>query len=267
MKEFKIRCSAIGEIMAGQIGLTEAQAKYRSELLARTKPLTDKMQSDLADLNARFAQNELPQSAKTYCLNWIKEQLYQKRKDFSSKFTEKGILMESEAIEFCSEQLGWGMVSKNTESFEDAFMTGEPDVILGESVEDIKCSWDCFTFPLFHNDCDQAYYWQLQGYMYLTGKKKAGVNYVLMDAPEQIVDIESKREAYASGEMDVTTELWDSVCARMSYAGIDPKLRHKRYAIEFNQDAVNSVCERVELCRQYIGRIMKTLELEGVINS
>ena len=54
MKEFKIRCSAISKIMAGEIGLTEVQIARVNELSSRRngagKPLTDNMNAELDKL-------------------------------------------------------------------------------------------------------------------------------------------------------------------------------------------------------------------------
>ena len=42
--------------------------------------------------------------------------------------------MENEAIEFCAKIFNWGMVQKNTKHFSNEFISGEPDLILSDSV-------------------------------------------------------------------------------------------------------------------------------------
>lgn len=260
---FKIRCSAIGDLMAGSVGLTERQAATYVELAERKrkgyKPLTPKMEQEFAELNERLKNPELPQTLQSFCLTWITEQLYERRKDFSSKYTEKGIMQEQSAIEFCSDLLGWGMVAKNEERRENEFMTGEPDIILAESIEDIKCSWDCFSFPLFESDLNPRYFWQAQGYMHLFGKKKAGINYCLMDAPEMLIEFEARNEARKRGEDEVTVELYQEVCDRMTYSHLPASIRHKRFEVEYDPFAIESVIDRVKMCRKFIAQVVTTI--------
>src|SRR4051812_20906225 len=111
MREFKIRCSCISDIMA-----------YPEK-------------------------KELPTGAKTYLHKWLTEQLYDRTKTFTSKYTEKGNTMEDEAINYLANYYGWGLVSKNDEFFKNDVMMGTPDLVLASLIPDIKNSWDCFTFP------------------------------------------------------------------------------------------------------------------------
>ena len=88
--KFKIRCSAIGSIMAGNVGLSPAQEFKKKELEEREKPHTDNMLQEYAGIMYDRDNPQLPAGAKTYCRTWLKEQLYDRRKGFSSKYTDKG---------------------------------------------------------------------------------------------------------------------------------------------------------------------------------
>ena len=96
MKEFKIRCSAIGQIM-GKLknALTDKQVEEIKRLESKiySKGIITDIQSDrLLELNLkRDKQPELPETAKSYCQQWLKEQVYGRRKELSSKCIEKGI--------------------------------------------------------------------------------------------------------------------------------------------------------------------------------
>ena len=153
IKEFKIRASAVSQIM------TNPQTK--SEILSKT--------------------------CISYLEQWVKEQIYGVQKEIKSKYLAKGIDVESMAIEYYSEQRNLGFVLKNMDSFEDEFFTGTPDLIHDSKVYDLKSSWDCFTFPLFDTEPEKGYKQQLQIYMHLTGLKKSTLVYTLQNTPDELV--------------------------------------------------------------------------------
>ncbi len=189
-------------------------------------------------------------TAKSYLESWVKEELYRRRKEFSSKYTEKGNKCEASSIDYASEQFGWGLVAKNEQHFTDEYMTGTPDIILADSVEDIKNSWDCFTFPLFDTDIpDKKYYWQGQVYMALTGKQTFGLVYTLMNAPDYLIEQEARRSADWG---EVEAELYDAVRERMTYDELNSELRIKRFQIARNDEDIERIRIRVQEAREYI---------------
>lgn len=229
---FKIRCSAIGQIM------TEPKLK--------------------ADKEA----GNLSQTAKTYCETWLKEKLYTRFKEFSTKYTQKGLEVEGDAIQFISEQLGLGLVFKNEERFENDFLQGTPDLIVSDCVIDNKSSWDCFTFPLFDIEIPEKYYWwQLQGYMSLTGKNNAKLIYTLMDTPEWIIDNEVEKELrFNRVDLDeVTMEVREQMSSKYRYSNLDPKLRLKIFEIKRNDAAIDAIHQKVIKCREYIDLLTNKL--------
>jgi hypothetical protein len=224
MKSFKIRASAASQIMGGSVGPSNIQLSFVKEMEARTKPMTKKMQDKYnAILNMR---SELPQGAKTYCENWLKEQLYG-RVEFSNKYTEKGNICEDEAISLL------GQYKKNEEFFENDFMCGTPDLIISDDeVWDIKCSWDFSTFPLF-GTYDNSYWWQLQVYMCLIKANKAKLNYCLINTPKHL----DYRE--------------------IIYDDLPMSLRIKTFDFQYDHNACIDIIERVKLCREYIHELLK----------
>lgn len=180
---------------------------------------------------------ELSKTVETFAQDWLKESIYGVKKDFSSKYTEKGNLMEDSAIEMAIKWLDLPLLTqKNEQYFEDEYFTGTPDLILDDEVLDIKCSWDCFTFPLFEDELpDKAYYYQLQVYMHLTGKKKARIVYVLMNTPKKIANWEEKHD----------------------YSNIDSKYRIKTYDVVYNAEDVQFLKDQVQKVRMYINNLNK----------
>jgi hypothetical protein len=152
LKDFKIRASAVGQIMT----------------------------------NPRTKAETLSQTCITYLQTWIKEQIYSVQYEVKSKYLTKGLDVESVAIDYYAEQMGLGFVLPNTDFFSCNFCMGTPDLIHDGIVYDLKSSWDCFTFPLFDTEPDKKYYGQLQIYMHLTELKKAKLVYTLQNTPDEL---------------------------------------------------------------------------------
>jgi len=202
IKPFKIRCSAISQIMTNP--------RSKSETLSKT--------------------------CKSYCEQWLKEQLYGIEKNIKSKYLSKGIEVENMAIEYYAEQRDLGFVLQNVEYFETEYITGTPDLILKDTVYDMKASWDCFTFPLFESDVDKSYWMQLQGYMCLTEKVQAKLVYTLQNTPDELE--------------------WDEPA---DYSGQPEYLRIKEFPFEYDAEFIESVHDRVKLCREYIDELIQGL--------
>ncbi len=187
--------------------------------------------------NAKKAGELLSQTTKTYVDAWLKEKIYGYRKQFSSKQTDKGIAYEDEAIDKAIEWLNLPFVLKNEQKFENDFLTGEPDLILDDCIIDIKNSWDCFTFPLFETELpNDDYYWQMQCYMELTGKRKSKVVYVLLTTPETYQNME------------------------MVYDHVPTEHRIKVFEIDYDQEAIDKIKKRVEEIRIYIETKLQTIK-------
>lgn len=224
--EFKIRCSSIGKIMTNP--------RYKSELISET--------------------------AKTYCEEWIKSQVYNRRKEFVSKYTEKGLVMEDNSIDFAAEMLGYGVLFKNDKFFENDFMSGTPDIIGTTSILEIKSSWDCFTFPLLETEIpSKDYFYQMQGYMNLTGLKSAILVYCLMDTPQHLIEREARNYCFNNGFGQLDISVYDDYKKKMTYPDIDNKYKIKTFEVSYEPEIIEQINQRVLLCRDYINSILKTL--------
>lgn len=223
MKPFKIRCSQIGKIMT--------QPRTKTDLISKT--------------------------TQSFLDIWIKEQIYNRQKEFSSKYTEKGKECENSAIKFASKILDIGMIFKNEKEFSDDFISGSPDIILNDTIIDIKNSWDCFTFPLLDVECpNDDYYWQLQGYMALTGKPKARLVYVLSDTPQTLIDDEIRRQGWKMGFIEIPIDFELEIINKMTYKYIPDGLKIKVYDFDRNEDDIAKIYEQVKKCREYINQVV-----------
>lgn len=191
----------------------------------------------------------LGKTGESYLQEWIKEQLYARKKSFSNKYTEKGLIMEDDSLDFIADELSYGLLIKNEQYFENEFFCGTPDVILKDHIIDVKNSFDCFTFPLFEDELpNKDYYWQAQIYMDLVGVDKYKVIYTLMDTPEHLIEKEFKWNN--SMQLDYEQFKNDYI-----YNSIDAKYRIKIFEIERNQADIDKLKERVIESRNYINNL------------
>lgn len=259
-QRFKIRCSAISQIMAGTVGLSDTQETALQKHIFRrddpdAKPLTDKMEAEMIDLQNKKDNPTLPQGAKSYCLGWLKEQpeFYDRRIEFTSKYTDKGLIVEDDALEFVAERLGYGFLVKNDQRFECEYITGEPDNIQPNHTLDIKAPWTFATFPIFETEPKDIYWWQGQGYMHLTHRPKHRVIYVLMNTPAGIINREVRSQAYRAGlDEDQEMELYEDLFKAMTYDDIPDQNRIKVFEFDRDTEAIEDVKRRVKMCQQFI---------------
>jgi len=213
LPEFKIRCSCIGQIMTN----------------SRTK-------------------GQLSKTAQSYVETWIKEQIYKRRKVITTKYMDKGNMVEDESISFAGRVLN-ADITKNEQRYENELLIGTPDVITEDYVIDVKNSWDCFTFPLFYENVpNKDYFYQAQGYMALTGLSHYKLIYTLLDTPDSLIEREFK---YAS-ELD-----FDSFAKDYRYSKIDEAYRIRIFEIERDDDVIDAINGRVIECREYINNLIK----------
>lgn len=222
----KIRCSALGKLMTSP--------KSKGEVLSQT--------------------------AKTYLKELALEEKLGIKKEFSSRYTDKGLIQENYAIEMASRVLNLPFALKNEDYFENDFIKGTPDLILEDEIVDIKCSWDGTTFPWFEDELpNKDYYWQMIGYMWLTGKKRARVIYCLVDTPEDIVQDEIRRTSWKKFEIDVTEETENEVRAKHEFSHISENKRIRTYLVELNESNIDQVKERLLEAKKYYNELIERL--------
>jgi hypothetical protein len=202
----------------------------------------------------------LSQTAKTYIEEQVLSAKYGVIKTFSSRYTDKGNLVEDEAIEMASNALELGFLYKNHEHFENEFLTGTPDVNTNDILLDVKSSWDATTFPFFATEIPtKDYFFQLQGYLELTGKTEALLVYCLVNTPADMIEDEVRRAHWNARLMDESQELRDEVLKRHSFDHIPDNRRVKVFKVEKDEQVIAEIKERVELCREYFNTLYNFL--------
>jgi len=188
--------------------------------------------------NPKKPADLLAVGSKTYVKSWLKEQLYGMRKNITSKQMEKGLMLEDEAIDKAITWCDLPFVIKNETMYHDEYFIGTPDIITDTLVVDTKVSWDFETFPLFDSEIpDMDYFYQLQVYMHLTGRRNAKLVYVLLNTPEYFT--------------------YEQV---LDYESFDKTLRCKSYDVDYDPEVIAMLQAKVVNAREYIKQLMETIK-------
>lgn len=189
-------------------------------------------------VHGKAKDEPLGETAKSYLRElWIEETFGRKKYDSVNKFTKKGIMIESDSLELISLVNGL-TVFKNKKTLKNKFLEGTPDVTIPYLL-DVKSSWDIWTF--FSTDYKKAradYFWQMVGYMMLTGESTAKLVYVLVTTPPEITENELYKLSFS-----FTEEIIDEMRKNYEFDDIAPVLRVKEFQFsmidEYEQDVVN----------------------------
>jgi hypothetical protein len=195
----------------------------------------------------------LSETAKTYLKElWIEKE-YNRRKEIHSKYMEKGTMVEEEALTLFTEVTGQ-FYKKNEKDFYNDFLTGTPDIFPG--LVDIKSCWDLWTFQDFDAD---KYFWQMQGYMWLTGEKSAVVAACLIDTPFHLIADEQRKWTWRNGIIDPDSEAAQAglmeIEKNMTFSDIPQELRVKKYNFEFDETVPSRVEEKYYHAVEYFNQI------------
>ena len=222
----KIRCSALGRLMTAP--------RNKTELLSQT--------------------------AKTYIQELVLEHKYGIKKEFSSRYTDKGLQCEDEAISLVNDVLGLGFIFKNEEHYSNDFITGTPDVNTNEILLDVKCSYEASTFPFFETEIPTpAYFYQLQGYLWLTGKNEALLCYCLVNTPIEIVEDEIRREHWKHFKIDEDAEIREFVDKKHNFDQIPDNRKVKVFTIERDETVIWAIQNKVEEARIYYNNLIEMI--------
>jgi hypothetical protein len=210
--------------------------------------------------NPRKSGEVLSQTAKTYVQDLVLEEKYGIRKEFSSRYTDKGNEVEDLSIGLVNDVLNYKFIYKNDEHFTNDWITGTPDVNTDEVLIDVKSSWDASTFPFFETELpNKDYYYQLQGYMWLTGKMESVLAYCLIDTPLEMVEDEVRRAHWKLHLIEESKELREEIESKHKFSHIPKNRRVKYWFVQKDESVIEQIKERVELCREYYNLLMKTI--------
>jgi hypothetical protein len=211
--------------------------------------------------NPRTKGERLSQTTKSYILELAIQEKYGIQKEFWSRYTDKGIEVEDEAIKLVGEVLNVGFIYKNEEQFSNDWVTGKPDVNTDVLI-DVKSSWDAFTFfdKVIENELNNKdYYYQLQGYMWLTDKQEALLCYCLIDTPLQIVEDEIRREHWKQNLISESSDLREFVEDKHTFGHIPKEKRVKTHVVNRDDEVIEAIKTRIEECREYYNNLIQLI--------
>ena len=262
-----IRCSCIGKIMANGRGavLTEKQAAE----IERLQSLDKRTEKQEETLKVLLEKKDATPSLSDTCKSYLKEvYMYHKYGKESvggserSRYTIKGRSVEDESIMLLS-RLDGQHYEKNQIRYQNDYLTGEPDVLVnsptGEIIKviDIKSSWDGNTLlSNIGSPLNPLYFYQVQGYMALTGAKEAEVTYILVNMPQEIINGEKNRIFKTMNPVTEENIDYKKAIARlehnMTFDEIPIKERVVRFKVDRDDDLIKNIYSRVEQCREWL---------------
>ncbi len=183
--------------------------------------------------------------AKTAIAKQAKQFVYGYDEQFSSKYTEKGILVEDRSIELLN-SVTFSSHKKNTERKTNEWLTGEADIV-ADKIIDIKSSWSLATFPAIAADGEnKAYEWQLRAYMMLWDLDQAEIAYCLVSTPDHLVGFEDKALHYVDH--------------------IAPELRVTLIKYQRDKALEDKIKFKIDEARKYFDQVVKQISNEHLFN-
>lgn len=203
----------------------------------------------------------LSETTKAYLVEVYIQLKYGRRPDIVNQFIQKGLMVEESAITLLSEITG-AFIVKNEQHFSNDWVTGTPDIITPPLIRDIKSSWDIHTFfKSKMGTVNKDYYWQMQTYMDLTGCTEASLDYCLVNTPEVLIEGEKRKFMWNSGivnpDDEISQDAYDAIEKACRFDDIPIAERLHSVKIERNQDDINRLHERIELCREWMSQNFK----------
>jgi len=204
----------------------------------------------------RSKSETLSETTKTYLAEVYVNARYGRKKEITSRYIEKGLRVEEDSITLYS-RVKKVPFFKNEQRFTNKYLAGTPDYVK-DFVLDVKSSWDIFTFfNTTSKDLNKAYYWQLQGYMALTGLKEARLAYCLVNTPDTMIEDEKRKLGWKMGLIDASVNPdYVKACEQIDrlsvYDDIPMEERLNEIVVPFDQLAIESLYNRIIECRRYL---------------
>ena len=180
--------------------------------------------------------------AKTAVMKLAKELVYGYDEQISSKYMEKGILVEDQAIALYNEVF-FTNHQKNIARMSNMWITGECDIFTPEKIIDIKSSWSLSTFPVTSEaGKDKGYEWQGRAYMWLWDVDQFEVAYCLVNTPDELIGYEQPDLHYVDH--------------------INPELRVTRVQYTRDKALEDKIKQRVEAANEYLTAMVRQIANE-----
>jgi hypothetical protein len=256
-----------------------------AKLIKKSGPRGEQIQDAMAKLKILIpvleAQREMKtpisEGCKSFLAGVYAEQKYGKwspSKDIGSRQTEKGKDVEEDSLALVSvlEQV---LLEKNQERVTNQWLSGHPDAYEGENimqatvVHDVKSPWDIETyFSYLGKDIPAQYYWQMQGYMDLTGAPVAQVHFCLINTPERFIKdtaaVLLRNRQFISDLSPEYLEAEKEIINNMTFDDIPMEERRIKFIVQRNDDDIKKAHRQVERCREWLQKF-EQMHLTGIM--
>ena len=156
---------------------------------------------------AKAKSEILSETAKSYIKKKAKEHYFGFSSSITTKPMIKGKDWEEESIALVNQVRGTFYI-KNKERFENEFLTGEPDIILENTIIDVKTSWSLETWPATPGEgVNKDYMWQLFAYCWLLDKQEAELIYCMIDTDDLLLGDWDNRSIHKVSHIDPTKRI------------------------------------------------------------
>jgi len=272
------RCSSLGYIMIDPkeksnaekyaeavTNLSKLNSDYEAIKNKETKTAANKLAAIekckllIKEIEPVKDERPLADTVKNHLADKYVSAYYGRETDITNKYMRKGLMVEEDSMTLYSLVTNQ-FFQKNIKKYSNEFICGTPDMLKDEIVIDIKSSWDIFTFYRTNKaKLNKMYYWQLQGYMALTGAKSAKLAYCLVDTPQPLIFQELNNLKYKMGVTDVENdETYATACEEMErlmkYDDVPREEKVNEIIIERNDEDIERLYERIKECRAYMNK-------------
>jgi hypothetical protein len=210
----------------------------------------------------RSKSEAISETTKTHLIDVYVSEVYGRKTEIFNKYISKGNQVEEDSITLFS-RVNKEFFTKNEKHLSNDYIKGTPDLFQGASIDnadkiiDIKSSWDIFTyFRTRGKDMNKLYYWQLMGYMALTGAQSATLAYCLVDTPDTLLNDEKRKLHWKMGLIDDNHPDFIEACEEIDKLGKydDIPLKDRVYTIhvERNESDINRIYQRVMEAREWM---------------
>ncbi len=284
MDNILFRCSSLGHLMVepkekspmqkysdAADNHAKLQGEYSLILNKQTKSANNKLAAILRasqlvnQLELEKGNPHLSETTITHLIDKYISVKYGRRNDIQSRYTIKGLQVEEHSLTLYAryKKAFDYPIRKNEETLSNKFISGTPDHFRGKiiteatHITDIKSSWDIYTYYRTRfKKLNPMYYWQLQGYMALTGAKTSTLAYCLVDTPDQLINDEKRKLLWKMGVLTDQDPDYLEACIEIEKAMLfsDIPINERVYEIDIarNDEDIERLYNRIKQCREYM---------------
>jgi len=203
-------------------------------------------------VNPKKKTELLSESTKTYLRDIYIKEVYGRDKGYQtiSKFTQKGTMVESDSLDLVEKVTGQKHF-KNLKELNNDWIKGSPDIILKDSIIDIKSNWDLWTYSgTDESKARSNYFYQVLGYMWLTNTKSGSLMFCLVNTPDVLIEDEIYRLKFKMDEEEA-----EKYRINYKFDDIPDEVKLKQFTYEFDDLAIELLKERIIASRSYLQEI------------